>query len=192
MAETEVAVIEVRDMVELFKWSGFPTQISVEEAIPTLTEEQKDILSQLVDLSEKEQKVSKGKQKPKKGDEWFRVREELRKITQAAIKSGLMKLGIIQRNAVSYGAIPDPKEDWKYYRLPDGSYACWNCGADVFVKTVHLSVHFDDMPLTGGGEVRNKQVPYCPKCEKEPPDHGFITESLADELKRDLPWLNKS
>ena len=188
----EVAEMEIRNIVEALKKSGLPAPIPIEEAIPTFTEEQNEVLSQLVELSEKEREVAKDKERPEKGDEWYQAREGLRKVTQAAIKSGLINLGFIQRHAVSYGAIPDPKESWKYYLLPDGSYACWNCGAEILVKTVHLSVHFDEMTLAGGGEVRKKQVSYCPNCEKEPPSHGFIRESLAEELRRDLPWLKKS
>ena len=191
MVNLEVAEVEVRNIVEGLKRSGLPAPISIEEAMPTFTEEQNEILSQLGELSEKEREVAKDKERPEKGEDWYQIREELRKVTQSAIKSGLINLGFIQRHAVSYGAIPDPKEGWKYYLLPDGSYACWNCGAEVLVKTVPFSVHFAEMPLAGGGEVRNKQVPFCPNCEREPPSHGIITESLAEEIQKDLPFLKK-
>lgn len=191
MVNLEIAEMEVRNIVEGLRWSGLPTPVPIKEVMSTFTEEQNEILSQLVELSEKEREVAKDKQRPEKGNERYQVREELRKVIQAAIKSGLIKLGLIQRHAVSYGAIPDPKEGWKYYLLPDGSYACWNCGAEVLVKTVPFSVHFAEMSLAGGGEVRNKQVPFCPNCEKEPPDHGIITESIAEEIQRDLPFLKK-
>ena len=59
MNKTEVAVMEVRNMVEDFKKRGLPAQISIEEALPTLTNEQKDLISQLFDLSKKEQKVAR-------------------------------------------------------------------------------------------------------------------------------------
>lgn len=189
MVNLDIADKEIRAIVSKLKMDGLPSIISFDDVLPTLTEEQKGILSQLVGLIEKEKKVSEGKEKPKKGDDWYRVRGEMRKVMQSAIKVDLTKIGIIQRHIVDYGAVPDPQEQWKYYRLPDGSYACWNCGAGIMAKNVAFSVHFAEIPLAGGGEVRHKQVPYCPKYEEEPPDRGIITETIADSLQRDLPFL---
>jgi hypothetical protein len=188
----KVADVEMRGIVEDLKKKGLPPAVRIEDAMPTLTPEQKRILSQFSGLAHREKRVSKNKKKPVKGDNWYKVREDIRKIIQSAIKSGLINLEVIQKRAVMYGAIPDPKDDWRYYVLPDGTYACWRCGAEISLKTVFLSVHIEGMPLVGTGEVRQKQVPYCPKCEKEPSERGIITENLANETKIDSPWPIKA
>lgn len=188
----KVADAEMRGIVEDLKKKGLPPAVRIEDAMPTLTPEQKRILSQFSGLAHREKKVLKSKQRPAKGDNWYKVREDIRKIIQSAIKSGLINLGVIQERAVMYGAIPDPKDDWRYYVLPDSTYACWRCGTEISLKTVFLSVHVKDMPLVGTQEARQNQVPYCPKCERKPSDRGIITGSLADELKIDSSWPKAS
>jgi len=187
----KVADKEIRNIVEGLKKKGLPPAVRIEDAMSTLTQEQKRILSQLSRLIHREERISKNK-KPVKGDNWYQVREDMRKIIRAAIKSGLINLEVIQKRAVIYGAIPNPEDGWKYYVLPDSTYACWMCGVEILLKTVFLTVQVKDMPFVGTQEVRQKQIPYCPKCERKPSDRGFITENLADETKIDSPWSIKA
>lgn len=188
MAAGMVANEGLREMVEVFKREGLPQPVSMEDAGADFTEPQKSILGALYELGEQERAVVIEGGQPEKDSEWWQVRERAREKFQEAILNGLMHLGFVQRHAVMYGAIPDPKEGWKYYLLPDLTYACWNCGAEVMVKDVALSVHYKefDGPV-GGGEVRHKLVPYCPNCEAEPPDDGVIKESVVEALVRDIP-----
>lgn len=48
------------------------------------------------------------------------------------------------------------------------------CGGEIQAKEVFLSVHDGPFPLSGHGEVRHVQVPYCPNCENEPSRFGSI------------------
>lgn len=48
------------------------------------------------------------------------------------------------------------------------SYQCNKCGSDIMSATVAHPIHDGPFPLSGSGECHYEQVPYCPKCEKEP------------------------
>ena len=52
---------------------------------------------------------------------------------------------------------------------PDSfSYSCATCNSDIMGATVSHSIWDGPGPCSGGGEVRNEVVPYCPKCEPKP------------------------
>jgi hypothetical protein len=183
MKAEQVANIQLREMVQKFERDGLPKAVPLDQGMGGLDDKQMDLLRELHRISEKEKAIAEDGQEPKTGTEWWRIREETRVKLQEAVLLDLIHLGLIQRQAIGYGAIPDPQEKWKYFKLPDGSFACWKCGTDILVKEVSFSVHFKEMPLAGSGEVRRKMVPYCPNCESEPSDHGFIQESLAESVK---------
>ncbi len=65
-----------------------------------------------------------------------------------------------------------------YVQAKQGDHTphCYECNSEIKFKPQHCSVHFKEFKLTGGGEVRIKHIPYCPECEKEPAETGFITE----------------
>jgi len=164
----ELANEEVRNIVKGLKEKGFPSAIKIDDALPTLSQLQIGILSFLGDRAQKEAIASKGKEKPVKGDSWYGIREDIRKIMQAAVRSGLINIDIIQQGAVNYGAIPDPKTDWKYYILPDSNYACWNCGTEILLKKISMTVRCVEGTFAGDEDARQGQASYCPKCEEAP------------------------
>ena len=49
------------------------------------------------------------------------------------------------------------------------------CGTELKGKVVYLTIRDGLFPLSGSGEVKNQTVPFCPKCEREPEGHGFIS-----------------
>ena len=189
MKKEEVASEELRRFVEQLKQQGLPTAVSLEEAEQSITDEQGRILGELYELGQKEKAIAREGKKPQQGSKWWQVRLEFRQVLQKAVLAGMIHLGIIQRSAVYYGAIPDPKESWKYFWGPGLYFCCFQCGNEIKVKTVFCSVHFKGMPLAGNGEVVQKQVSWCPQCEKEPSDHDIIEESVADTFKRENPVL---
>ncbi len=182
----EVANEVLREKVKAIRKDGFPKELTFEEAQSKFSNEQLKIVHDLVNAAGEEEKIAKAGGEPKKGNKRWKTREKIRELIQTAIANDMIGIGIIQRHAVGYGAIPDPDEDWKYYKLPDGTYACWNCGGEILGKNVAFSVHFAEFRCAGGGEVRNKVVPYCPKCEKEPPDSGIIRETIGESLQREF------
>ena len=181
---------ELLAIVEDLKKQGLPEALSFEEVKPTLKDEQSDILSLIPVLAKKDQAMvaSYGEDyTPQKDDEWWKVKEEFKNVMEAAVVAGLIHLKFVQKWAVIYGAIPDPEQNWKYYIMPDFSYACWECGSDIHSKQVTHPVHDGPFPLSGSGEVHNETVPYCPKCEKEPSSSGLpIKESPADIREREI------
>lgn len=104
-----------------------------------------------------------------------------------------LRLRFIQEYAVAYGALPDPKDGWKYFVRPDGQYLCWKCGAEVISQVVHNSIHFAEFRgMAGGGEVIRQEVPYCPSCEPVPRD-GIVRETIAQSIaceSRGIPRPN--
>ena len=183
--------ILLEQRIEEFKKNGFP-KIVASEVMLKLTADKIKIIKKIVDLSQKEKALVKNHNgEIVKGDDVWNVREQICFQFQKAIIAWLMDFGIIQRNVVDYGAIPDPDEGWKYYRLPDRNYACWTCNSGILVKTVSNSVHDGLFPLSGSGEVRRQQVPYCPICDSEPKD-GIITESIAESLVNEHEPIRKA
>lgn len=188
MSKATVASDELRRAVEGFKRKGLPPAISLEQADPSRTKEQVRILKEIGDLGEEERKVAHDGQQPRRGSRWWQVRERARAKLQEAVLAGLGRLRFVQEHAIGYGAIPDPNEGWRYYKLPNGYYACWTCGSEIQAKEVSRSVHFSEFSgLAGGGEVRHETVPWCPNCEKEPSSHGgFIRETVAESIAREM------
>lgn len=101
------------------------------------------------------------------------VFRQARRTLRQAILSDLLEVDVVQEYAVRVGAIPDPRTDYRHYQGIDDCYYCWTCDARVFVKTRHMSIHYDSWGA-GLGEVEVWQWPYCPHCEAEPLSHGII------------------
>jgi len=47
------------------------------------------------------------------------------------------------------------------------------CGTQISGKSVTSTVRDGFLPLSGGGDVETKQIPYCPNCEQEPPSAAW-------------------
>lgn len=189
MQKEQIATDELREIVDDLKEMGLPEEIALsEEIFKELSDEQVIILKDLHSISEEESKLDTEKDVVE-GDDVWNVRLKLRAKQQQAVLSGMISLGIIQRYVFNYGALPSPEESWKYFRMPDGCFACWECGADIMAKNVSCSVHFKEFRgMAGGGEVRNRQVAYCPNCDTIPPDRGIIRESVSESIKRDISF----
>jgi len=170
----EVATVEIRKLVKEFKEKGFPKSLSLEEAEPSLTEKQREVLTKISDLgiAERMAIIAAKKNVPQKDDEWWKIRENLHKLCQEAIGNGLINLKLFQEKVIHYGAIPDPKENWKYYLLPDFTYACWDCGEGILAAQVIHPIWDGPFPLSGSGRCSTENVPYCPKCELKPSSRG--------------------
>jgi len=178
----EIADKEIREIVSEFKKNGFPEQVLFKEASKDFTKNQREAVLDLMKTAEKENDVEGNPENTSPGDVFWKARNRVREKIQKAIKLGLIHISIIQRQAVSYGAIPDSKMDWKYYLLPNLNYACWHCGEKILVKTQRVSVHDEDFGLAGSGKIRLRNVPYCPNCEKEPPDRDIVREDSAEDI----------
>ncbi len=50
---------------------------------------------------------------------------------------------------------------------------CNTCGSDIMVATVAHPIHDGPFPLSGSGRCHYEEVPFCPKCEKEPSYSGL-------------------
>ena len=188
MDASEIASDGLREVVSRLASGGLPTAVSLKDVEGGLTPEQKTILAELSYLSDREEVSVQEDQMPSMGDEWWQARMAIRSKLQQAVLAGLIHLGLVQRQAVTYGAIPDPKDQWRYFRLPDGGHGCWRCGDEILVKDQTASVHIAGFfgGMAGSGEVRNIQIPFCPSCKEEPPDWGIIHETLAQSLAREM------
>ena len=61
----------------------------------------------------------------------------------------------------------------------DNTPHCYECDKKIEFKMQRLSVWFDEFKgPVGGGEVKTKHIPYCPKCEEEPEESGIIIDKL--------------
>ena len=58
------------------------------------------------------------------------------------------------------------------YRKVEDGFECVECGSEILAAQVAHPVHDGPFPLSGSGRCENEQVPYRPKCEKEPNFHG--------------------
>jgi len=54
----------------------------------------------------------------------------------------------------------------------EGDMKCFGCGSDILSARVAHPVWDGPFPCSGDGRVRSEEVPYCPKCEKEPNYYG--------------------
>ncbi|MDD2678685.1 MAG: hypothetical protein PHT91_00710 [Candidatus Nanoarchaeia archaeon] len=59
-----------------------------------------------------------------------------------------------------------------YRHLNNGDLECVSCGSEILGARVAHPVHNGPFPLSGSGQCRYEDVPYCPKCEKKPNGHG--------------------
>ena len=53
-----------------------------------------------------------------------------------------------------------------------GSWQCLKCGTGILAGRVAHTIRDGLFPGSGGGDVWNEEVPYCPSCEKPPNFHG--------------------
>jgi len=65
----------------------------------------------------------------------------------------------------------EPGDMNNYIKVAEG-YVCKDCGEQILGATVAHPIHIKEMPGTGFGECKYKEVPYCPVCEKKPNFHG--------------------
>ncbi|MEX2410917.1 MAG: hypothetical protein WD607_06010 [Candidatus Paceibacterota bacterium] len=185
----EIADREIREIVNSLRKNGFPEEISLKEAMKNMEKEKKEILSSLVNLSEKEKELDRNPHICTKNSKLWNLREEIRDKLREALKLGMANLGIIKRQLVSYGAIPSPEENWKYYYLPNLDMACWTCGDKIRVKSQTVSIHDGLFAISGSGRVSHKQVPYCPTCNAVPPDSSIEKVDPIESIIQDIAGL---
>lgn len=173
---------KLQEIVRSLRSQGFPEGQSIEDEATqdSLTTADKQLLFAAFDHFEQYGKIDDRREHGEAGldEQWAQLRKEGRTKLQAAVMSDLLRLKWVQDIAVFFGAIPDPKDKFKFYRGAEGFYRCWNCETEVMVKPRHLSVHFrHGPPLAGSGEVKVVKQPYCPHCEQEPPSTGIIFDT---------------
>ncbi len=62
------------------------------------------------------------------------------------------------------------------YKCTNNDFICTECGNEILVGLIAHPVHDGLFALSGSGQVKQEQMPYCPKCEKKPNPNGkFIT-----------------
>lgn len=181
----EVANEELRKEVKLFSVNGLPRPIVLSDyVLKNFTDQQEDFFNKLGSLADREKLATSKKNE----NQVLEARKEIRQVLQNAIVSAnMIEFGIIQRQAIAYGAIPDPDEAWKYYRLIEiRGFGCWNCGTQIISKKIIHSVHYAEFSgPVGGGEVRVERVPYCPECDAEPIG-GLIRETVSQSLGHEM------
>lgn len=183
MKEDHAPSSKLREIVDSIRRTGLPTAQPA-SYLAKMTGEQQRIMDELMTLAEHERPY--GDRKAVSESPHFELRRTIRAKLREAIEADMLILGLIQRQAIGYGAIPHSNDQWRYYRtLENDGWKCWTCGEDILCKTVNKSVHDSGFSLRGSGEVRQETVPYCPSCDREPRD-GFINESLAEALQRDM------
>lgn len=68
-----------------------------------------------------------------------------------------------------------------------GALVCKKCKSSIMAKTVTHPIWDGPFPCSGSGRVHSEQVPYCPKCEKEPSSFGTpLDEDPADKREREI------
>ena len=58
-----------------------------------------------------------------------------------------------------------------YIKTEDG-YKCINCNSEIMTVKVAHAIWDGPFPCSGSGSCAYENIPYCPKCEKEPNYHG--------------------
>ena len=149
---------EFRALIQPFIDKGaYPKQREIEEGeAKKLAEPVQKPLVDLLGLVEEEEKIARWGERPSKGGAWAKKRQEIcDKIRELLVVDiSLLEIDMVQQHGVEKGAVPDLRKEnggGKYYRTPDHYMAHWPCGTNVMSK-----------------EVRGKQVPWCPTCDKEP------------------------
>ena len=78
------------------------------------------------------------------------------------------------------------KESETVYVNVKNGYSCLDCGVGIEAVTIYHSVHDTDdlIPLSGHGDVKEEEIPYCPNCEEKPEyiAGNFITPRDNDLL----------
>ena len=54
------------------------------------------------------------------------------------------------------------------YRKIAGGYQCIQCDSEIQAGRVAHPIWDGPFPMSGSGRCHYEEVPYCPKCEKEP------------------------
>jgi hypothetical protein len=54
------------------------------------------------------------------------------------------------------------------YRKTDDGYRCTTCDSEIISGRVAHPIWDGPFPMSGSGRCHYEEVPYCPKCEKEP------------------------
>jgi hypothetical protein len=62
------------------------------------------------------------------------------------------------------------------YRVTEDGYACVQCNSEIMAGRVAHPIWDGPFPMSGSGRCHYEDVPYCPKCEKEPNFHGSPIE----------------
>lgn len=58
------------------------------------------------------------------------------------------------------------------YRSNGEGYVCAQCGSEILTGSVAHAIWRGFLPTSNTGKCHHEEVPYCPKCEKEPDFHG--------------------
>lgn len=158
---------------------SYPKPVRVETMVPLLTPKGRELLQRLPELLGEEQRVVEG-EIPAPDSPWAMQREKMCEHLRQIIEHDprLLSIDVVQQQAIEKGAIPDPHQEdsnFRFYRLPDWSFAHWACGMPVQSKRVSHSVHAQHSVglLAGTGEFHSERVMYCPQCELEPDCHGL-------------------
>lgn len=189
MNRENIANREFRRKVENLQRGGLPDPVPLEKAQSDLSETQRMALLNILDLSDQEEELREKKGLSSKDKQVREVRLQIRTAIQRAILADLEHLGLIQRQALGYGAIPDPKLKWKYFREVCGEgLRCWECGAQILSKPVRYSVRYPKLQLAEDGEIVIMYVRFCSNCEREPSSYGgSLGEMIAESMERELP-----
>jgi len=61
-----------------------------------------------------------------------------------------------------------------------GYMTCYKCGSDIQSITQIVSLWLKGYNVAGGsGKTKEREMPYCPKCEKEPKKHDVEFSNAA-------------
>lgn len=165
----------LNSVVQQLRKDGFPEGMSVGDYMPTLDKEGgRTVIAAYDEVEDYGTYVkSYGHEGPEAKQLFLKIRETV----EAAILAGHLRMKLIQEYAVTFGALPDPKDGFRYYRDHLSTFHCWECDAEVQCKTRRMSVHDGPFPLSGYGRVESVLTPWCPNCESEPSDTGIIKTS---------------
>ena len=61
-----------------------------------------------------------------------------------------------------------PDDRYRKTDDPENPYVCVKCGATILAVKVAHPIWDGPFPCSGSGRCEYEEVPYCPKCEKQP------------------------